>query len=375
MFSTKMRLRRFGSAVLAACLCCAASGQSSSPGSGEGLAGGNGGTEHIATGNSAEDLPGTLKSLRREVNTGHASEALKEIADLRAKHGEAPGLSRVEGLADYALGNVKAAEEAFAVALQNDPSDQESLQMRGLALYGLGRSADAIPLLEAAGRVVAKGDASIGKADPNYLLALCYMDTQRYDDARHAMAAQYRFPADSPEAYLLAARMLFRREYLPAAQSFAEKAIALEPNLPLAHELLGEIALAGNRLDEAIADLEKERAHNPLEGLIYDRLGDAYDRAARYDDAQRSLEEAVLLEPNSTGPYILLGKTLLKKNDPLGAATYLEHAKQMDPSNYITHTLLVQAYRAMGRREDATREAETSRKLLAAREPKFEKVP
>src|SRR5258708_11370512 len=101
MFSTKMRLRGLGSALLGACLCCAASGQSSSPGSGEGQAGG---TEHTATGNSAADLPATLESLRREVNTGHASEALKEIADLRAKHGEAPGLSRVEGLADYALG-------------------------------------------------------------------------------------------------------------------------------------------------------------------------------------------------------------------------------------------------------------------------------
>src|SRR5258708_21554325 len=108
--------------------------------------------------------------------------------------------------------------------------------------------------------------------------------------------------------------MLLRREFLPVAQSFAEKSILLEPRLPLAHELLGEIALAGNHLDEAITEFEKERAQNPLEGPVYDRLGDAYNRAGRYDDAQRSLQEAVLLEPNSTGPHILLGKTLLKKN-------------------------------------------------------------
>jgi Flp pilus assembly protein TadD len=76
-----------------------------------------------------------------------------------------------------------------------------------------------------------------------------------------------------------------------------------------------------------------------------------------------------LLEPNSTGPYILLGKTLLKKNDPLGATTYLEHAIQMDPSNYMTHSLLGQAYRAMGRRDDATRETGTAQKLQGANEP------
>ena len=161
-------------------------------------------------------------------------------------------------------------------------------------------------------------------------------------------------------AYLLAARMLLRREYLPVAQGFAEKALVLQPGLPLAHALLGEIALAGNHIDEAIAQFELERKSDPMEPSVYDRLGDAYGRAARYDEAQASLQEAVLLEPNSTGPYILLGKTMLKKGDAVGAATYLERAEKMDPANYMTHSLLGQSYRAMGRTEDASRETATS---------------
>lgn len=130
----------------------------------------------------------------------------------------------------------------------------------------------------------------------------------------------------------------------------------------------------GNHLDEAIAELEKERAHNPLEGSVYDRLGDAYVRAGKFDEAQRSLQEAVLLEPNATGPLILLGKTLIKKNDPLGAATYLERAATMDPANYMTHSLLGQAYRSMGRLEDASRENATAQKLQGETEPKLESL-
>jgi tetratricopeptide (TPR) repeat protein len=312
-------------------------------------------------------LASNLKSLRLKIDTGHAEDVLNRIADLRSKSGDLPGLSRVEGLAFYAQGSLKSADAAFTRALAGDPKDVESKQMRGLILVRLGRPAEAIPLLESS-----RGQFANNTADPNYILALCYMDTRRYDDARHAFAAQFGFAPDGAEAYLVAARMLLRREYLPVAQSFAEKSISLEPGLPLAHELLGEIALAGNHLDEAIAEFERERAHNPLEGAIYDRLGDAYNRAGKYDEAQRNLQEAVLLEPNSTGPYILLGKTLLKKNDPLGAATYLEHAVTMDPSNYMTHNLLGQAYRAMGRHEDATRETETAQKLQAASEPKLE---
>jgi predicted Zn-dependent protease len=307
-----------------------------------------------------------MKALHHSIDTGHAADALKTIADLRAKGGDLRGLDRIEGLARYAQSELTLADAAFAAALQEDPNDIESAQMRGLTLFRLGRPADAIPLLEFAS---AKG--GLGKADPNYILALCYMDTRRYDDARHAFAAQFGFAPDSAEAYLVAARMLLRREYLPIAQSYAQKSVELEPALPLAHELLGEIALAGNHLDEAIAEFEKEKAHNPLEGSIYDRLGDTYSRAARYDDAQRSLQEAILLEPNSTGPYILLGKTMLKKGDPIAAVTYLDRAAQMDPANYITHSLLGQAYRAMGRTEDASRETVTAQKLQTASEPKL----
>ncbi len=309
----------------------------------------------------------TLQSLTKLIDTGHAAEALTHIAELRTQPAPPPGLDRVEGLADYASGDLRQADTAFAAAVKADPGDKESQQMRGLTLFRLGRPADAIPLLEASSKTIANA-----KADPNYVLALCYIDTRRYDDARHAFAAQYAFPPDSAPAYLITARMLLRREYLPVAQQFAERSLTLSPQLPLAHELLGEIALAGNHLDEAISQFEQEKANNPLEGIVYDRLGDAYLRSAKYDEAQRNLNEALLLEPNATGPFILLGKTMLKKQDPLAAATFLERAEQMDPANYMTHNLLGQAYRAMGRSADASRETATAQKIQTADEPKLQ---
>lgn len=365
MMSCLSRWLRWGGALAVAGLCSCAIAQSSATGAQSSVVTQSEGGAVPA----AADPAATLKSLRHSIDTGHSADALKRVAELRAQNTAISGLSRVEGLARYAQSELKLADVAFAAALKEDPNDVESAQMRGLTLFRLGRPAEAIPLLEFAS---AKG--GLGKADPNYILALCYMDTRRYDDARHAFAAQFGFAPDSAEAYLVAARMLLRREYLPIAQSYAQKSIELEPELPLAHELLGEIALAGNHLDDAIAEFEKEKAHNPLEGSIYDRLGDTYDRAARYDDAQRSLQEAILLEPNSTGPYILLGKTMLKKGDPIAAVTYLGRAVQMDPANYITHSLLGQAYRAMGRSEDAARETMTAQKLQTASEPKLENV-
>jgi predicted Zn-dependent protease len=310
-----------------------------------------------------------LLQLRQMIDRGHAAEALKQLDALATQHPVPAGVDRVRGIALYSQNRFVEADAAFASALKLNPRDEEATQMRGLTLFRLGKPTDAIPLLEAAHNWTPQT-----RIDPSYVLALCYLDTRRYDDARRAFATQYRFPPDSAPAYLLAARMLLRREYLPVAQEFAHKALELDPQLPLAHALLGEIALAGEHLEDAVAEFEKERARNPLESSIYDRLGDAYIRAGDYSKAQQALQQAVLLEPNSTGPYILLGKALLKSQDPVNAMMYLERAEKMDPANYMIHNFLGQAYRALGRNDDASRELQTAQRLQSKSEPGFEGV-
>ena len=188
----------------------------------------------------------------------------------------------------------------------------------------------------------------MGPVDPQYVLALCYADTRRYDDARRAFAVQYGVPPESAAAYLLAARLMLRREFLPIAQQFARKALELSPGLPLAHRLLGETELADNHLEQAEAEFQKERQVNPLDAVTYNRLGDVYVRQGEFEKARAALQEAVLLDPSSTGPYILLGKVLLKQQDASGAKGYLEHARDMDPQNYMTHSLLGQGLQADG---------------------------
>jgi predicted Zn-dependent protease len=328
------------------------------------------GTSNAATGGGAPVVSSpNLIQLRLMIDRGHTADALKQLETLAAQQPVAAGVNRLRGVALYSQNQFAEADAAFASALKQDPHDEESTQLRGLTLFRLGRPADAIPLLESAPEWTSQT-----KVDPSYVLALCYLDTRQYDNARRAFATQYGFPPDSAPAYLLAARMLLRREYLPVAQQFATKALELDPQLPLANALLGEVALAGEHLDVAITEFEKERLRNPLDGSIYDRLGDAYTRAGDYTKAQQSLQRALLLEPNATGPYILLGKVLLKRQDPASATMYLERAEKMDPDNYITHSLLGQAYRLLGRTEDASREIQTSQKIQAASEPKLETV-
>jgi tetratricopeptide (TPR) repeat protein len=305
-----------------------------------------------------EDAISELASARQAFESGHSDAALKQLDALAAMTPEPPGVERLRGFIFYQQRNMVAADAAYAKAIAQDPSDRESMQMRGVALYSLGRPADAIPLLEKAHASVASTNV-----DPNYVLGVCYIAVRRYDDARLAFAAQYGFAPNSAPAYLLLARLLLRQENPAAAEEFAKKAIALQPDLPLAHQLLGEVALARAQLPEAILELDQERKLNPLEGSVYDRLGDAYVRSGDNEKAQEALSRAVLLEPNATGPYILLGRVMLNQRNYLMATLYLERATSMDPGNHMAHTLLGRAYFATGRKEDAARQFQEAEKL------------
>jgi Flp pilus assembly protein TadD len=55
---------------------------------------------------------------------------------------------------------------------------------------------------------------------------------------------------------------------------------------------------------------------------------------------------------------------------PIPALQYLVRAERMDPSNYITHNLLGQAYKATGQMAEANREFKTVVQLQHRDDPK-----
>jgi tetratricopeptide (TPR) repeat protein len=311
-----------------------------------------------------------LTTAHDRLEHGRTQEAIAMLEKLAgAPEGSVKGVQHALGIAYYRSGKLIPAEQAFARAMEEDPGDIESVQMRGLALYRLGRPAAAIPYLE---RI--KQWTPNANADANYVLGLCYLNSQRFDDARVAFANQFGVgPATGP-AYLLLAKMLMTANLPEAAADAAKKALDLSPKLPMAHFMLGEFYLFKSDTERAQREFEQEREINPANSAIYDRLGDVYIRSGKYQEAQESLAKAISLDTSSTGPFIQMGKVLLRRNDPQTSLLYLQHAEKMDPGNYITHTLLSQAYRSLGREEDAKKEIDAASKIHAESQLKLQPV-
>jgi tetratricopeptide (TPR) repeat protein len=302
---------------------------------------------------------------------GKQDQALSELDALANLQSEEAGVERLRGMILYQKDRLTEAGTALARAVAQDPTDREAIEMLGVTLFRMNRPSEAIPLLEQADSIPVKG----ANVEPRYVLGLCYTDAKRYDDARQAFAAQFGFAPESAEAYLVTARMFLRREFPDQAETFAHKSLELNPALPGAHQLLGEIALAKADLPAAVKELETEQKLNPLDGPVYDRLGDAYVRNGQLEEARNALNKAVLLEPNATGPYILLGEALIKLGEPVQALHYLNRAVAMDPGNYVTHNMLGQAYRAVGQTAEANREYKLAVEIQHRNDPKPETRP
>ena len=296
--------------------------------------------------------------VRQLSESGKHDEALAQLRELQTNNPGLKGLDHEFGVVYYKKGDYLAAVNSLKKALAADPSDNEATQLLGLSFYLAGRPAEAVPYLERVQSWYPRANV-----DAAYILGVCYIQTKDYAKARMAFARMFDVPADSAASYLFTARMLLRQEFDPVAEEYAQKAATIDPKLPGAHLMLGELYLYKSRVPEAIEQLQKELSLNPSNATAYYKLADAYSRIQKFDDAERLLQRSLWLDATSTGPYILMGKVLEKKGEFELAVRALRRAVTMDPNNPMTHHLLGQTYRDMGREEEAETELKIAEQL------------
>jgi tetratricopeptide (TPR) repeat protein len=295
---------------------------------------------------------------RRLAQQGNYDEAIAMLEAMAAKSPKPVGVSHELGATYYKKGDYLKAAEYLKKAATEDPNNKEAVQLLGLSYYLAGRPSEAIPYLEQVQTWYPRANV-----DASYILGVSYIQAKDYPNARKAFAKMFDVAADSGASYLFTARMLFRQEFIPIAEDYAQKAVAADPKLPLAHQLLGEIHTYTSKIPEAINDFQQELAINPAYPPAYYKLADAYSRVQKYDEAERLLQRSIWLDATSTGPYVLLGKVLEKKGEPVLALRTLQRAAIMDPNNPMTHQLLGQAYRDIGKSDEAEHELKLAEQL------------
>ena len=295
------------------------------------------------------------------LRAGKSDAAIETLKSLPASSSTDTTINYLLGVAYYQKSDYLRAIEHLLIGVKQGPEDstqyRQGVQMLGLSQYLLGHVKESIPYLEQVAGW-APSNVEIG-----YVLGLSYIQTQNLNKARETFARMFNIPPDSAAAYLVNAQMMIRQRFENVAGKELERALELDPKLPQANFLLGELAIFNAKIDRGVALLQKEIEINPAFGMAYYRLGEAYTRQLKWDEAVAPLQKSIWLNPYFSGPYVVLGKVHLKKGDLSNAETVLRRALAMDQNNYSGHHLLAQVLQRANRLEEAKKEFELADRL------------
>ena len=310
------------------------------------------GTPSTSAGPTPESIPPALADVRALVDADRPAEALDR---LKAFDQADPRVRLLTGVALYHADRRREAIEVLErvrPALRDGSIERrEAEQVLGLSLYLEGRFADAIPWLERTRAAVPDN------LEVNFTLGQAYIQTRDAAAARAALAKTFGVAADSTAANVVTAQLMIRLQMEPLAEAELTSALARDPRTPRANYLLGQIALFRGQLDAAV-----ERSKNELAMASY-QLGDALLRQNRGDEAIAALQRSLWLNPFYSGPYILLGRAYMKKDQPATAEGMLRRAIEYDPNNRAAHYLLAQLLQQLGRAEEAKEEFAIAERL------------
>lgn len=294
----------------------------------------------------------------------HYKEAVPFYRKALAFNPAIPGLRLNLGLALFKSGDLNDAIRTFDSLLKNEPkSSPEALRLItliGLAHYGLGEYAAAIPYLKQA-----------TTADPQNLpfrlaLAESCLWSKQYQCVLDVYREIVTLNADSAEADMLAGEALDEMKDKPAATEQFRAAVKADPKMPNAHFGLGYLLWGLLQYDEAAKEFQAELENNPDHAQALTYLADCDIQMSHPESALPLLERAIRIDPKIEIAHLDLGILYSNADRRDDALRELKMAEQLNPTDQTVHWRLARFYRAMGKTQEANAEFEKTRNLQKA---------
>jgi tetratricopeptide (TPR) repeat protein len=186
-------------------------------------------------------------------------------------------------LANVALGEARVRES---------PDVAEYRAFLGGAYVEVGRFADAVPHLEAAIRLDARGAGAHGNLG-TVRLAQGYAA----DAVRHLQRAVALSPRDEDLQFNLGNALNRAGRFDDAAAAY-RRALELNPDFPDAHVNMGALLFSRGRVKESLPYFERAAELMPRSAIIHTDLSSALAASGRYADALRHVRRALELRPD-----------------------------------------------------------------------------
>jgi TolB-like protein/DNA-binding winged helix-turn-helix (wHTH) protein/Flp pilus assembly protein TadD len=152
---------------------------------------------------------------------------------------------------------------------------------------------------------------------------------------------------------LAVARFFYDWDWSGAERDF-KRAIEINPNYALAHEMYAHLLSNLGRHEEALAESSRSLELNPLSLISNALRGQMLFFAGRYDDAVAHLQMAINIEPDFWISHLILGKVYERKKTYAQAIAEFQRASQLagapEPTSLLGYTYAVSGKPAEARR-------------------------
>lgn len=274
-----------------------------------------------------------------------------------------PGASKIssllaEGDAAYRIGDLKKAEGSYRAARKAAPQDQEPL----LALSMLrARSSD----LQGAQKLLEQA-SSLARAASQPPVARALVLAALGQDSNALSVLKAALGKTKNRAAILAAmaevHSVFGRS--SQAQELAQKALKEDPDYKPAMVTLARDHYRARRIDlclytlqgivEGFGDANPPRDPESAEAHLL--RGEILSARGLRGPAMEAFEKAALARPDLVDAHLGLATYMLEAGNAQGAAPHLAMAVRFDLTNAAAHLMLGDAYRLLGRVEQALQE-------------------
>jgi len=139
----------------------------------------------------------------------------------------------------------------------------------------------------------------------------------------------------------------------PAAEKEFRRALELDPNDSLSHEMYGWYLVTMGRVDEGIAELKRGQQLDPLAQERTSVLGWNLYLAHRYDESIEQHRKAIELEPDYWPGYSWLGNALAQKGRWPEAIAAFQKAISIEPVIAVPTIGLGRVYAVSGKKDEA----------------------
>jgi tetratricopeptide (TPR) repeat protein len=310
--------------------------------------------------------------IREAMGKGDYAAAAALYAQLIAAGQPSPELLSNYGLTLHLAGRNQEALQQFRLALRTKPDLTAANLLAGVTLVDLDRAAEALPYLQrartldgaGAAPLVAMGKAYVALRDfanANAAYAEAVHRDPKLSDAWYGLGITYRSLAEDQlnrAAHREPANAAESHRLLEQSLAALNRAVALAPDSPRAHLILGESLRDSGKLVDAIPEYQAAIRLAPKMQAGYLGLATTYWKNGDFDRALPELDRALELSPRDPEANAIYADILEHRNDPDNAEKRALLAVAGNPRLFAAHVVLARIYLSRGKPEGAVRQLE-----------------